>query len=309
MTQLLDGALGAGLVLASEKTSREIRPFALPPSNGNMRRLYAYLLKERCISREVINAFVHAKLLYESRELARDGSREYNNAVFVGLDENGLPRHAHKRSLNSVGKSFRMNEAGGDPRCSFHHIGSSDRLFVFEAPIDMLSFITLNPKDWQDHSYLALCDTVDHALLWVLEQNPELEKIALCLDHDEAGIEAIGRLREMLLEIGYSEISTIQPHYKDFNEDLKAENGRAAKPAEDHPQLVVSPEVCRRIGGIGETVNLSSIRQEMPVLLEQHHRFVQWNQVEKRWIVPKGWRRMRCLPALVRCVRRGCRLM
>ena len=43
---------------------------------------------------------------------------------------------------------------------------------VFEAPIDMLSFITLHPENWQEHSYVALCGVSDHALLWMLEQPP-----------------------------------------------------------------------------------------------------------------------------------------
>ncbi|MBQ3078347.1 MAG: DUF3991 and TOPRIM domain-containing protein, partial [Clostridia bacterium] len=280
MSRLLEGAVDAGLVQNSDRESREVQPFTLPPASDNMRRLYAYLLKERCISREVVNAFVQAKLLYESLELARDGAREYHNAVFVGLDENCVPRHAHKRSLNSVGKSFRMNEAGSDPCFSFHHTGTSDRLFVFEAPIDLLSFITLNPKDWKNHSYVSLCGTADHALRWMLDQNPVLEKITLCLDHDEAGIEATGQLREMLSELGYPETSVIQPCHKDFNEDLKAVHGRIAKPAEEHPQFIVAPEVCRRIGKIGETVNLSRLQSELPSLLEQHRRFLQWNRTE-----------------------------
>ena len=51
------------------------KAFSLPPASSNMRRMYAYLLKQRCISREVVDAFVHAKLLYESAEPSADGRK------------------------------------------------------------------------------------------------------------------------------------------------------------------------------------------------------------------------------------------
>ena len=169
-----------------------------------MRRMYAYLLKHRFLDRNVVNAFVRAGLLYESCEKFKD--REYHNAVFVGKDENGVPRHAHKRSLNSLGKTFRINVEGSDPRCSFHYTGTSNRLYVFEAPIDLMSFLSRYPRGWQEHSFVALCGTAEHAMLWMLEQNPCLRAVCLCLDHDEAGIEASGRLAEILHEHGYDDV-------------------------------------------------------------------------------------------------------
>ena len=63
--------------------------------------------------------------------------------VFAGLDADGAVRHAHKRSTNSFGKTFRINVEGGDPRYSFHYNGTDGNLFVFEAPIDLLSYISL----------------------------------------------------------------------------------------------------------------------------------------------------------------------
>lgn len=125
--------------------------------------------------------------------------------VFIGKDEHGIVRHAHKRSTNDIGKSFRINVEGSDPRYSFHWFGTSDRLYVFEAPIDLLSFLTLYPKNWQRHSYVALCGVGEQAMLWMLEQTPSLRRPILCLDHDPAGIEANGRLTEILAEKGYKE--------------------------------------------------------------------------------------------------------
>lgn len=132
---LLDGQQGQAhpAVLHREEPPR--KPFVLPEANPNMRRVFAYLVKQRHIDRQVVAHFARAKTLIEDSK--------YHNCVFVGTDEQGVPRHAHKRSTNSYGKAFRQNVEGSDPRYSFHHLGSDGDLYVFEAPIDMLSFITM----------------------------------------------------------------------------------------------------------------------------------------------------------------------
>ena len=246
VTCLLGGEQGTVYAPASKQEEKPKKEFALPSAGREMRRMYAYLLKHRLLDRNVVDAFVRAGLLYESCEKFKD--REYHNAVFVGRDENGVPRHAHKRSLNSLGKAFRINVEGSDPRCSFHHTGSSNRLYVFEAPIDLMSFLSLYPRGWQEHSFVALCGTSEHAMLWMLEQNPGIRSVCLCLDHDEAGIEASRRLAELLHEHGYDDVGMLQSEYKDWNEDLKARQGLPAQEAEEHPQFIVAPKVCTRIG-------------------------------------------------------------
>ena len=98
ITCLLGGEQGTVYASAPKQEERPKKEFALPSAGQEMRRMYAYLLKHRFLDRNVVNAFVRAGLLYESCEKFKD--REYHNAVFVGKDENGVPRHAHKRSLN-----------------------------------------------------------------------------------------------------------------------------------------------------------------------------------------------------------------
>ena len=84
-----------GVAILPQKNipENEKKPFALPKKNEDMRRVYAYLLKARFLDREIVNAFVRSGLLYEDAE--------YHNAVFVGVDENGIARHAHKRGTYS----------------------------------------------------------------------------------------------------------------------------------------------------------------------------------------------------------------
>lgn len=76
--------------------------FHLPAANGNMRRVFAYLIKQRYIDPAVITHFAHERTLYESREFFGEPKLEIHNAVFVGKDKDGIPQHAHKRSLTAT---------------------------------------------------------------------------------------------------------------------------------------------------------------------------------------------------------------
>ena len=204
----------------------EKKEFRLPQANTNMHRVYAYLIKQRFITPEVITHFAKQHTLYEDKE--------HHNAVFVGIDENGVPRQASKRSTNSYGNSFRITCQGSDTRYSFAHFGENERLYVFEAPIDMLSFLTLYPKDWQKHSCIAMNGVYENAVLTALKSHSNLSEIVLCVDNDEGGIEAADRLKDILTENGYIDVKRLAPKFKDWNEVLKAKNGAAALPAVPH---------------------------------------------------------------------------
>ena len=176
-------------------------------------------------AKNVRNAMLFNVLSFMSDKLLTVGNAEYHNAVFVGTDVEGVPRHAHKRSANSYGKAFRLNVEGSDPRYSFHHVGTDRSLYVFEAPIDMLSFITLYPENWQRHSYVACCGTSIQPVLQMLEQVPQLDTVLLCLDNDEAGHQASRRMREQL-DARYS-VERLIPENKDWNDDLTLSGGNA----------------------------------------------------------------------------------
>ena len=204
----------------------EKKEFRLPEANANMHRVYAYLIKQRFIDPNIISHFAKQHTLYEDKE--------HHNAVFVGVDENGVPRQAHKRSTNSFGNAFRITCEGSDTRYSFSHFGKSEKLFVFEAPIDMMSFLTLYPKGWQKHSYIAMNGVYENAVLTGLKSHSNLNEIILCVDNDEGGIEAVDRLKDILAENGYPNVKRLSPEFKDWNECLKAKNGVEPLPAVPH---------------------------------------------------------------------------
>ncbi|MCQ5144466.1 DUF3991 and toprim domain-containing protein [Enterocloster bolteae] len=213
VTMLLNGEQGQSYRPSEQRQPEPPKPFVLPEANKDMRRVFAYLTKTRCLDREVVSAFAHAKLIYEDAK--------YHNAVFVGCDADGVARHAHKRGTYTQGEPFKGNVDGCDPRYSFHYTGQSDTVYVFEAPIDMLSFISLYQKDWKQHSYVSLCGVAEHALVQLLSLNPQVKKTGLCLDNDKAGLKARIRLTDILAEREYGEVFSLLPKQKDWNEDLQ----------------------------------------------------------------------------------------
>lgn len=210
MEYLLGGS--GGTLAVSPSVQKAEKPFVLPPKNDNMRRVFAYLLNRRGIDREVLYAFVHKGMIYESAD--------YHNAVFVGFDSNGNPKHAHKRGTGSE-SSYKGNVSGSQPEYSFHWSGQSDTLYLFEAPIDMLSFISMQKEGWRQHSYAASCSVSDRVLFQMLKDNPNIRQVVLCLDSDEPGQAAAKRIAGKLFVQGISS-EILVPYHKDWNEDLLA---------------------------------------------------------------------------------------
>ena len=75
----------------------------MPPKNDSMKRVFAYLLMTRGIDKSVLQEFVRQNMVYESAD--------YHNAVFVGYDETGTPRHANMRGTGTK-NPFKCNAVG-----------------------------------------------------------------------------------------------------------------------------------------------------------------------------------------------------
>lgn len=208
MEFLLSGCNGT--LVTSPPVVKEAKPFKLPPKNDNMRRVFAYLLNRRGIDRDVLYAFVLRNMIYESEK--------YHNVVFVGYDKDGIPRHAHKRGTGQT-STFKGNIESCIPEYSFHWTGTSRYLCLFEAPIDMMSFISMHKDGWKAHNYASCCGVADRVLWQMLKDNPNINYVYLCLDNDEPGQAATYRIGKKLSDMGIqSEI--LVPIHKDWNEDL-----------------------------------------------------------------------------------------
>jgi hypothetical protein len=210
---LLDGEEGAEFVQAS-RTPEPKLPFVPPKLSKNMHRTFAYLIKTRKIDADIVQHFVNEKKILETEE--------YHNTAFCGYDEKGEMKQMHLRST-LPGNRFFMDIDGSDKQYYFRHIGTNSDVYVFEAPIDMLSYITMNKENWQESSYVCLGGVAIDALKNVLSTNEQISKVYMCVDRDDAGDKTVKRIGDELNEMGY-EWERILPENKDWNEDLTAES-------------------------------------------------------------------------------------
>lgn len=201
-------------IVKAEKKEEPKKPFILPEFAGSNVYLYNYLENERLIDREVIDYFVKSGLIYETKQ--------YHNIVFIGTDKNKVPRFASMRGVfDRKGKAFKCDVEGNDKRYGFHlYCKDSTKLIVFEAAIDLMSYITIYRSDRA--SMLALGMLADAPVETFLSEYPEIREIQFCLDNDEPGREAAQKFVEKYRERGYI-VSDKPPEqgYKDYNQWLQ----------------------------------------------------------------------------------------
>ena len=203
--QLLTGESGEG---QTEASTAPPTAFHLPLHNRTADRAIQYLCESRGLNKTLVEAFLLSGDIYE------DAKR--HNVVFVGRDRSGIPRYAHVRG---TADPFRQDIAGSDKSYPFRYEGRGDQLFVFEAPIDLLSFLCLYPQDWQSRSYIALGGVSGKALDRFLPERRDIKKVFLCLDSDDAGNEACARLlQELPAELA---VMRLVPARKDWNDVLR----------------------------------------------------------------------------------------
>jgi len=199
--------------------------FALPERNANTRLVESYLRK-RGISQEILDYCIDQNLLYESAR--------YHNAVFVGFDPQGIPRHATQRGI-SPDSHFRRDASKSNKRYTFSlpARSTSDRLFVFEGAIDLLSHATIDQlagKDWQHIHRISLGGLAPLTMDQYLKDHPEIRHITLCLDNDEPGRSAVKLFTDNMTSSGFQVQDAPPPTGKDYNEYLCQNGSRSTSP-------------------------------------------------------------------------------
>ncbi len=202
------------------------RPFVLPPRYPDCARVVRYL-KRRGISGEVLRRCIDEDILYESDR--------YHNAVFIGKDEAGTPRYAMQRSTGQ--RPVKLEVEGSDKRFSFSLEGTGVMLMVAESAIDALSLATMMQqagKPWRNCHYLSLGgvsvrksgNQLPLALNQYLAAHPQIHRVRLALDDDEAGRGAAQQILA-ILDRQYDASAVFPEKGKDFNEYLQMKNRRA----------------------------------------------------------------------------------
>ena len=187
-------------------------PFSLPIAWTDNRCVNRYL-RERGIAQQVIDSFIRSGLLYEDL---------FHNCCFIGKNAEGKPVFASKRGTSDWhGKPFKCDAAGSDKSVAFRLPCDPEVnwVCVFEAPIDLMSFCTLNRS--VRSNAVALCGLAERPLDTYLKENPTLKRVVLCLDADEPGQEATQRLMKKYKGQGYAVSVRVPPKGKDWNEYIQ----------------------------------------------------------------------------------------
>lgn len=193
----------------------------LPEKNKDYRRLFAYLVKSRCLDQEIITDLVKEKAIYESKDT--------HNIIFLGKDKDGNIKYASMRGTLSD-KSYKGDCLGSDKKYCFSLSGRSDTLFIFESAIDLLSHATITKAtitkmkegDYRENHRISSGGVSSIALFQYLKDNPGIKNVVLCLDNDAAGEKATIKIAKELLEKGYEVSESYPPSEKDWNDYLKS---------------------------------------------------------------------------------------
>lgn len=205
------------------KTKDNNRVFKLPRHAENNDIAIDYLVNKRCIAKEIVTYYIYEGMIYESSN---------HEVVFVGKDEKDVPRFASIRAIDS---DLKKDVYGSHKQYSFSLKGyDSQVLHVFESPIDLMSYQTLQRNrnlKWANDFYLSLggasivgkqinSSTVPLSLIHFLEQNPKIKQIRVHTDNDKAGYDTYEKIRYHL-QNKYEVIDERPNRYKDFNEMIQ----------------------------------------------------------------------------------------
>ena len=218
---LLGRAAEMSPVTAVQKEKSELNMPVKSNSNAEVERY----LRSRGICSEVIRYCIRTGIIYEG--ITEKNGRFFHNAVFVGKDEQGIPKYAALRGCFS---DFKGEAHGSDKRYAFSiPAENSNTLHLFEAAIDLLSYATLEKlsgRNWRRDHLLSLAGVYDSkkqelplALERYLSQHEEVKTICLHLDNDEIGRAASKAIMAMLSD--RYDIRDIPPAFgKDVNDEL-----------------------------------------------------------------------------------------
>jgi len=198
--------------------------FYMPKKHETNRRAVAYLCKTRKIDYLLVQKLIKEGKIYESNEYL-SGSKiknsKFYNVVFVGYDYEGVAKYAFQRGTAKTGK-FACDTTGSDKRYGFRIDGDTSIVHVFESPIDVLSFMSMQMLDGKDvkDTYIS-CGSVSTLGLDAYLKSSKagnITEIHVRSDNDDAGRKFANKIKD-----GYSEnykVCLRQPRYKDYNEDL-----------------------------------------------------------------------------------------
>jgi len=166
----------------------------------NINNIKRYLVEVRKINKELIESLIDRNLI---------SSDDKNNCIFY----NEHKKYAQIKG--TINKSFVLSLGMSD---FIEYKNANNPLYLFESPIDALSYITLKDGNVEGNfvstNGAMMINRVNNL---VIKYNTN--KLFLCFDNDKQGEIFCEMVKEKLKEYNIIFIRN-KPKYKDFNEDL-----------------------------------------------------------------------------------------
>lgn len=181
----------------------------------NLSKIKEYLAEKRGIDNSIVESLYLSDLVtMDFRNniyfKIRDKNLNYVGNELIGTDEN------NKFRQNMTDKGFNITISTED-------LNSIKKLYVFEASIDLISYIEMNREninkqymeDKENVRFLSLSGLKDGILSNYMEN---IQILNICVDNDSAGDKFYNRIKETYKDI---KVNRETPKNKDWNDDLR----------------------------------------------------------------------------------------
>ncbi|MCI2047929.1 MAG: DUF3801 domain-containing protein [Faecalibacterium sp.] len=208
--------------LVQKKPEPTVRSELIPPAADPQywKRIYGYLIQQRCISPEVVHWLVEQDLIYPDSR---------GNLVYLDRDAAGKATYAAKKGSTSNNHFRWVDPASNfEARCTWNMAAKPTTVFVTEAAVDAWSIMSLFQQagvDFRKYGYISLECCFGGPLIYHLKHNPQIRTVYLGQDTDAAGIQSRADCRKLLQTAGISGIAVkdkLPATGKDWNDMLQS---------------------------------------------------------------------------------------
>lgn len=183
----------------------------IPPTWNNNHKIINYL-ESRCISSNLINQEIKAN------RIKGVSIKGHLNVAFLCYDltDLSLIKGAIVRGIEGPFKGILIDSDGDYGYCISSNQSSVKSIYIFEAPIDLLSYLTMYQQD-PNIVYAAMGGVKPRVVEKLIERfNPS--SITCCTDNDIAGDKFYNELKHLYSNL---RIRRQTSKLKDWNEDLQ----------------------------------------------------------------------------------------
>lgn len=197
------------------KQYEEKQEMILPEFSADTSIVLNYLVNKRDLDVDIVKDLIANNQIKQTKD--------YNNCTFIGYSQENIPKYC---SLRGTLGDFRQDIRNSDKSYAFTMSSESNRVFVFEAPIDAISHATIFKLKGlsTDDNRIAMGGLFDKALKRFLEENKNITDIVFCFDNDYKAEKNYGQDFARACAVNYEKQGyktfVQKPMAKDFNAEL-----------------------------------------------------------------------------------------